>query len=205
MMNQTSAENNWIWFESFWSVLRKVELVEIWQVTSFTLVSTFNPPCKCTVSGCCLVIRQRNRGAFQVMTVLVLKRFECRQDKKTAQNTNKNTNSCQSWSKNSLKIWSLKRLGSDDQEWPEWPWLVTIICVLLLLLRYTFRYCIIPSPSLVSTFYWRQVYSWYQSRHYTYTLGPHHPISIGSIWCGLDVLPMKCPPTFPLRDDSRKS
>lgn len=38
---------------------------------------------KCTVSGCCLVIRRRNREAFQVMTVLVFKRFECLEHKKT--------------------------------------------------------------------------------------------------------------------------
>ena len=54
------------------------------------------PPCKCTVSGCCLVIRQRNREAFQVMTVLVLKRFECLQHKKGCNGSNTYTNT-KSW------------------------------------------------------------------------------------------------------------
>ena len=67
-----------------WIFLERAEKSWIgWNLTSFTLVSTFAPPpCKCTVSGCCLVIRQRNREAFQVMTVLVFKRFECLQHKK---------------------------------------------------------------------------------------------------------------------------
>ena len=38
---------------------------------------------KCTVSRCCIVIRRRNREAFQVMTVLVLKQFQCLQHEKT--------------------------------------------------------------------------------------------------------------------------
>ena len=81
-----SELNQWcflIRFNSFQSVLRKVRLlVEMWPAlhylmllgvsigwTSFTLLSRR----KCTVSRCCIVIRRRNREAFQVMTVLVSK------------------------------------------------------------------------------------------------------------------------------------
>ena len=51
-------------------------MFEIWPLLYIT--QHLQPPSrKCTVSGCCLVIRRRNREAFQIMTVLVLKRLEC--------------------------------------------------------------------------------------------------------------------------------
>ena len=44
----------------------------------------------------------------------------------------------------------MKRLGSDDLEWPERPWLVTIICTTTTTAAAAalyLRYCIIQSPS----------------------------------------------------------